>query len=322
MRNPLSTIIGDLWAGQKPPTQRKRLGMLADPERAHRLLINGTPGINVCEDKQNVLFGKRDRSGTLGEQVPKLILPLPPVVSGDLMKRLSTSRSKRPRPQVGILNIRPRLPEIRHRPRQAEQRVIDLLGPATHLSPPRIPLARVGEIAKIKVALGQVEHRPVVLGVTFDLGQQQIAIPRILLRVLAAGTNATRFDVIPALEACRRGAGVVAHNILVNDAHVTHGQSVAEHKRAPVGAGPLFDAQAVNVGTESGEVRRTAKYVVGVHDPDIVGVALGKSQRLGAIMAEVAPWAFVKLSRDAKMGHAAFNDILGPVVGTGVHDHP
>ncbi|CAM3492434.1 hypothetical protein MYIN104542_30290 [Mycobacterium intermedium] len=176
MRNPLSTIIGDLWAGQKPPTQRKRLGMLAQPTRTHRLLINGTPGINVCEDKQAVLFGKRDRSGAPGEQVPKLILPLTPVVSGDLMKRLGTSRSKRPRPQVGILNIRPRLPEIRHRLRQAEQRVIDLLGRATHLSPPRIPLTRVGEIAGIKVALAQVEHRLDIRGIARHLSQQKIAI--------------------------------------------------------------------------------------------------------------------------------------------------
>ncbi len=114
-RNPLPIIVGDVGSGQQAPPQRERLGMLADPGCAHRLLIDCAPGIDVCADKHDVLFGKRDFGGALGEQVAELVALLVAVLTGDVIQRFGAGRSKLPGPQVGVLNIWPRRTELRHR---------------------------------------------------------------------------------------------------------------------------------------------------------------------------------------------------------------
>ena len=70
------------------------------------------------------------------------------------MQRLGAGRSKLPRLEVGLLNIRPRLTEFRHRLREPVHRPVDLLVAAAHLDPPRIPLARVDEIVQLEGGLG------------------------------------------------------------------------------------------------------------------------------------------------------------------------
>ena len=221
--------------------------MLAKLGGAHRLLVGRAPGIDVCADKQEVVFGKRDLGGALGKQVTgqvALIFAVPP---SDGMQRLGAGRSKLPSLEVEVLDNLQRPIEFRHRLREPDHRVIDLLVRATHLDPPLIPLARVDEIIQIEVALGQIEHRPRILGVAFDLGQQQIAVARIRLRIPTAGTEATRFGVVVALEA-PNGAVRLPYGRLVDDAFIAHAYPVAEQLRAPVGEGGISEAQAVDVG--------------------------------------------------------------------------
>ena len=134
---PCRRIVGEVGAGQQAPTQRERLGMLADPGRAHRLLIDRAPGVDVCVDKQDVVFGKRDLGGALGEQVAELV-----VASRRGSERRSDTAARRgsvetPKPS----GRRPEYPATAPRDapspaRAGTSRVEDLLaGPATHLEP-------------------------------------------------------------------------------------------------------------------------------------------------------------------------------------------
>ena len=68
-RNARPIVVGDVGSGQQLATQGERLGVLADPGRAHRLLVDGAPGIDVRADKQFVLGGKGDFRCALGEEV-------------------------------------------------------------------------------------------------------------------------------------------------------------------------------------------------------------------------------------------------------------
>jgi hypothetical protein len=182
--------------------------------------------------------------------------------------------------------------------------------------------ARVVVIAQIEVALGQIEHRPRIIGAAFDLGQQQIAIPRILLRIQVTAAEAPRVDVVLALEAFL-DERVVACGPLVDDTLIAPRHCVAEQLPAPVGeAGSRAVAQVVDVGAQPAEVGSTHNQVVGVDDPDVVAVPLGESQCLGPVVAEIAPRSFVKFTRDTKAGHMAADHVLGSVVGAGIDDHP
>ena len=80
--------------------------------------------------------------------------------------------------------------------------------------------------------------------------------------------------------------------------------------------------QQVGVRAQAAEVGLAHNQVVGVYDPDVVAVSPGEGQRLRPVVAEVKPRPFVKLARDAKTGHVVADHVLGPVVGTGVHDYP
>ena len=66
-RNPVSMIVGDVGSAKQVPAQGERLGMLAELGGAHCLLVERAPGIDVCADKQEVLFGKPDLGGALGK---------------------------------------------------------------------------------------------------------------------------------------------------------------------------------------------------------------------------------------------------------------
>ena len=102
-----------------------------------------------------------------------------------------------------------------------------------------------------------------------------------------------------------------------------HRHPVAEQLRHPeVIADGVRTAQPVDVGVQPGEVGGADDGVVGVHDPDVVAVALGEGECFGSVVAEVAPGPFVKFAGDAEAGHVGADQVLGAVVGAGVHDHP
>lgn len=100
-------------------------------------------------------------------------------------------------------------------------------------------------------------------------------------------------------------AGVVPHGVLVRDALPAHAHPVAEQQRDPKDVVVSEVAHQVDVGVQAGEVRCAHDRVVGIHDPDVVSMALGERQRLGSIVAEVAPRAFVKLTGDTPGGPCA-----------------
>ena len=57
-RNPLSITVGQVGAGQQAPPQRKRLGLLAYPGCAYRLLVGCAPGVDVLAlTTSHVVFG-------------------------------------------------------------------------------------------------------------------------------------------------------------------------------------------------------------------------------------------------------------------------
>src|SRR5262249_51403651 len=88
--DPLALLVGDVSSGQQAPPQRERLGLLADPGCAHRLLVGNAPGVNVWTGKQyvQVMFRKRDFGGELGELVAELVALLDAVLTGDGPQRL------------------------------------------------------------------------------------------------------------------------------------------------------------------------------------------------------------------------------------------
>ena len=49
---------------------------------------------------------------------------------------------------------------------------------------------------------------------------------------------------------------------------------------------------------------------------------LRELDRLGPVVAEVAPRSLVEFARDAEGAHVVADQVLGAVVGAGVHDHP
>ena len=88
------------------------------------------------------------------------------------------------------VNGRPRLTKPRHRRREPVHRHVVLLVQAwpprlSQLELPRVPVACIGEIARIKVTLGQVEQRPDIVGVAFNLVGQQTSVASVRLRVQA-----------------------------------------------------------------------------------------------------------------------------------------
>ncbi|VBA52393.1 hypothetical protein LAUMK191_02446 [Mycobacterium attenuatum] len=321
-RDPLALVLREVGSGQQPPPQRERLGVLADPGGAHRLFVGYAPVVDVGADKQHVLFGERDICGALGELVAELVAPVGAVPGCDGKQRFGSGRPKLPGPQIGIAHVRPRLVELAHRHRDPPHRVVGLLLPAAHLGTPRIPLARVGEIAKVVIALGQIEDRPRVRGVALNLGQQQIAVARILLPRQVAGTALTILDVVIALQARLHAAGEIPHRGLMSDAHPLHPHAVAEQLRAIVAVGVAHVTHPVDVGAQAREIGFAHQQVVGVDHPNVVALTLGQGQRLGAVVTEVAPRAFVELTRNAEPVHVVANESLSPVVGAGVHDHP
>ena len=197
-RNPLPIGVGDVGAGQQAPTQRERLGVLTDPGCASRLHIGCAPGVNLFDlsgDKE-VLFGKWDFGGALGKQVTHPIALHGVIRSGDGIQRLGAGRSKVPGAQVGVLTVWPRRTELLDRLREPIHRPVGLLVGATHLDPPRIPLARVDEILHTEVGLGEEKDRPRILGVAFDLGQQPIALLRRLMLEQVAGEQLALAELI------------------------------------------------------------------------------------------------------------------------------
>src|SRR5262249_43358849 len=102
----------------------------------------------------------------------------------------------------------------------------------------------------------------------------------------------TRFDVVVALQA-RTDERVVTHDVLMNDTLVSDTQPVAEQQRAPEGAIGGSLAQFIYVGAQLAEIECAHYRVVGVDDPDVVTAPLSEGQRLGSVMAEIAPWPLV-----------------------------
>jgi hypothetical protein len=183
----------------------------------------------------------------------------------------------------------------------------------------------VAEVAlgdsEVHVTLAQVIDVPRILGVAFDLGQQQIAVARVLLRIPVAVAEATRLDVIVAFQALTLER-LVTLDVFVNDTLVADPQPVAEQQRAPEDAVGGSLAQLVNVQAQPAEIDCAHNPVVGVDDPDVVTAALGEVERLGPVVAEIAPGPFVQLTGDAAAAHVIADQVLGPVVGARVHDHP
>jgi hypothetical protein len=73
---------------------------------------------------------------------------------------------------------------------------------ATHLGAPRMPLARIDEIAQIEVALGQIKHRLRILG---GCVRPRSAIDRDRARTfdqIGCEHSAAKFDVVLALKVC------------------------------------------------------------------------------------------------------------------------
>ena len=71
--------------------------------------------MNISADEQHVLFGWRDRSCAVGEQVPKLIALVAAVAARDRVQSLRACRPELPGPQVGVLNVGPVRVEFVHR---------------------------------------------------------------------------------------------------------------------------------------------------------------------------------------------------------------
>ncbi len=302
------------------PAEREALHRLADPEGADGLLVARAPGIDVGTDEQRIVGGQRDARGALGEEVPELVAPLDAVLAGEAVQRLGTHRPVLPGTQEGILDLGPRRAEQHLAFAAAKQRVVDLFVPPTHLGPAPVPLERVLRITGVVVALGQVEDRARVVGIARDLGQQQVAIALVLLGVQVAPAQPSGVDVVVALQACIGGRRV-ADRVLVDDTFIPPRQPAAKDLLAPVAeVGPV--PQRVAVGRQAAEIQRAHDHVVGIHDPDVVAVAARQLQRLGAVMPEVAPLAFMQLARDSERAHVCADRLLGPVVGPGVDDHP
>ncbi len=98
----------------------------------------------------------------------------------------------------------------------------------------------------------------------------------------------------------RVGERLVAVGVLVQYALVVPGHPVAEKLAAPEDvAGILADQDGVAVGGQPAERRYADHGVVGVHHPDVVGLALGQRERLGAVVSEVLPGALVQLAGDS-----------------------
>ena len=82
------------------------------------------------------------------------------------------------------------------------------------------------------------------------------------------------FDLITTFEV-RYHEPVVPSWGFVRHALVVHANPVAEEEWVPVEVIAFCEAHEIHVGVQSGEVRRAHEEVVGVHDPDVVAVALG-----------------------------------------------
>ena len=112
------------------------------------------------------------------------------------MQRLGAGWPKLPRLEVGLLDIRPRFTEVRHRLREPVHRPVGLLVAAAHLDPSLTPPARVVEILHAAVGLGEEKDRPRILGVEFDLGQQPIALLRGLVLEQVVGEQLAVAELI------------------------------------------------------------------------------------------------------------------------------
>ena len=252
----------------------------------------------------------------------EVIAPRHSVVPRDRIERLGAGGSKLPGPQQRILRLRPGGVEFQHGLAHPVHRVVDLFGPAAHFRAALVPLAGVVEIAEIEIALGQVEGRTGIVGFSFHLGQQQVSVAGVLLRVEIASADTSRIDVVVAVEPDSLMRRVARHE-LVHHAFVAPWHAVAEELRTPVGEAARWPVvQVVDRFGETAQIGRADHQVVGVDYPDVVGASGGKIQGLGSVVAEILPRAVDEFAGDSQAGHMCADDILGAVVGSGVDDGP
>jgi hypothetical protein len=95
-RDPLPVLRGDVAPAQQLSAIREGFGVLADPGRAHRLLIDCAPRVNIPVDEQRVV-GLWDLGGAFGEQVAQPVTLVAAVTVGDGIQGLCAGGPKFPR---------------------------------------------------------------------------------------------------------------------------------------------------------------------------------------------------------------------------------
>ncbi|CAB4365827.1 unannotated protein [freshwater metagenome] len=272
-------------------------------------------------DEQAIGIRKGDVDSTGGEEVPEFELARRPVVPGDLIERLGPTRAALPTLKVGLHGLRPRPLEPGQATASLQQRIEDLLGPAAHGGTPGVAREGSLELPGVELTLCQVEHRTCVVWPLCERLLQQLDVALILVGHLIAAAQPARIDVVLTLEPRLSGRLVEAVRVLVDDTFVGPVQRRAEDLRPPVDE-LRAEAQLVAVTHQLREVGRSDDEIVGVDHPGVLSLPSSELQRLGAVVPEVPPRAFVQLARHTTLREERADDILRTIVGPCVDHDP
>jgi len=239
------------------------------------------------------------------------------------MDRLAAGRQGSGGGLVGGDHLVIRIALLLHEFGRLKQADIDLFLPAAHPGTREVIADRVLPILAIAIALGEVEG---IAG----------AEERILLRfegaredrrIAAVGLGvapARAIMVAPHDHAVEVAGGILAlaGDELVQHAAIEPAQAVADQLHALVGNRGVADLDHVAVAEQRRQaiVVRHFERVVRVDDQRIVGQRPGQFQRFGSVEREVLPRTFIELA--GKVAQVVPDDVLRPVGGAGVDDHP
>ena len=307
-------------AAQQLVVGRDRGLVVAHVERGDRVLDREQVVVDGTLDEETVAGRGRDLHGSAEEGVRQRVLAPALVVQPDPEQRLGAVGHELERRQVGLQHLRPGALEALLDQRDLVQRVPGLLAPARHLRPPAVVAQRRLRVARIAIALRQIEHVSRVVRIVDQRLLEAQRVAAIGVRIARTRAVLVR-DRADSLQLGLRPR-LFAHDVLVQHALVAPGKRVADQLPARIGAAAERHLHEVHVGGQPRQLesRVEREDLVRVYDEHVVGAPAGVLQRLGAIAGEVPPRALDQLARQIRELPA--HDLLGAIGGAGVHDRP